>query len=306
MTTGTFKYLDPMTSAKTPNNPSGRNKPWSKVDGPYRSFSLIDVPRRVQNMRSHTPAFTDIDVSGFALHQSPATETLFVDDATIRDSYYAEVETLLREKQPGVKKVVIFDHTIRRNDRSSARQPVQHVHVDQTPAAAEARMRRHVTDPAEAESLLRGRYQIVNVWRPIGHAAADFPLALVDYRSTQPADLVAVDLLYPTRPVNTDDGDDRGKEVLPDPETGMSTTRYEVKGETYSVAPGEGHSFWYVQNMRPDEALFIKCFDSHSEVNGGKKGVAGYTPHTAFVDPQTPEDAPGRQSIEVRCLVFYE
>jgi len=30
------------------------------------------------------------------------------------------------------------------------------------------------------------------------------------------------------------------------------------------------------------------------------------TPHTAFKDEATPKDAPGRQSIEVRCLVFYE
>jgi hypothetical protein len=52
--------------------------------------------------------------------------------------------------------------------------------------------------------------------------------------------------------------------------------------------------------------MFIKCFDSYSQVHGGKKGLADSTPHTAFVDPQTPADAPGRQSIEVRCLVFYE
>ncbi|KAG7107758.1 Short-chain dehydrogenase TIC 32 like protein [Verticillium longisporum] len=38
----------------------------------------------------------------------------------------------------------------------------------------------------------------------------------------------------------------------------------------------------------------------------GTPGRADYTPHTAFVDPQTPEGAKGRQSIEVRCLVFYE
>jgi hypothetical protein len=38
----------------------------------------------------------------------------------------------------------------------------------------------------------------------------------------------------------------------------------------------------------------------------GFPGLAVRTPHTAFVDPQTPPDAPGRQSIEVRCLIFYE
>jgi hypothetical protein len=36
-----------------------------------------------------------------------------------------------------------------------------------------------------------------------------------------------------------------------------------------------------------------------------KEGVAQYVPHTAFVDPTTPKDAPLRQSIEIRALVFY-
>ena len=34
--------------------------------------------------------------------------------------------------------------------------------------------------------------------------------------------------------------------------------------------------------------------------------VAILTPHTAFVDPTTPPDAPLRESIELRTLVFYD
>lgn len=30
----------------------------------------------------------------------------------------------------------------------------------------------------------------------------------------------------------------------------------------------------------------------------------GRVPHTAFADPRTPSDVPGRESIEVRALVF--
>ncbi|KAG7106423.1 Aspirochlorine biosynthesis protein N like [Verticillium longisporum] len=93
------------------------------------------------------------------------------------------------------------------------------LHVDQTPWAAEARVRRHVEGPAEADRLLQGRYQIINVWRPIGHPASDFPLAVVDWRTTRPDDLVKVDLLYPVRAAADDDGDDRGKEALPDAAT---------------------------------------------------------------------------------------
>jgi hypothetical protein len=37
-----------------------------------------------------------------------------------------------------------------------------------------------------------------------------------------------------------------------------------------------------------------------------KEDVARLTPHTAFVDPTTRADAPARQSIELRALVFYD
>ncbi|KAG9881962.1 hypothetical protein KCU94_g19599, partial [Aureobasidium melanogenum] len=176
--------------------------------------------------------------------------------------------------------------------------------VDQTPAAAEIRVRRHL--PAdEAEELLKGRYQIINVWRPIGHNASDFPLAVIDWRTTTEKDFVKVDLLYPKR---TDgDNDDRGKEVLPDPNSMTSTQGYEPKGETYAVAPSDKHKFYYMKDMTPDEVMLLKCFDSRSEWSpNSTPGLAHGTPHTAFVDPQTPADAPGRQSIEVRCLIFYD
>jgi hypothetical protein len=34
--------------------------------------------------------------------------------------------------------------------------------------------------------------------------------------------------------------------------------------------------------------------------------VAIYTPHTGFEDPTTPPNAPLRESIELRALVFYD
>lgn len=289
MTTATFKYIDPT---------SYQGKPWGKVDGPGKSFKLKDHERNVISLRGQEAQF-DTENSGFAVYKSPAEEKSFTDESAIRDGYYAEVESMLRERLPGkIKKVVIFDHTIRRRVRDAPRQPVQQVHVDQTPDAAAARVRRHVP-AAEAEELLRGRYAIINVWRPIEHAASDFPLAVVDWRSTMPQDFIKVDLMYPRR--TDSDDDDRGKEKLPDEESLWSAEGYDAKGETFAVAPSEKHTFYYMKDMTPEEVMLLKCFDS-----GEKPGLAIRTPHTAFVDPLTAPDAPGRQSIEVRCLVFYE
>ncbi|KAK7755926.1 hypothetical protein SLS62_002213 [Diatrype stigma] len=337
MTTAEFRHID------TSKQPAG-TKPWSKVDADGSSFTQTWVSRPVTDLRSllantsstdNPPASSaaagfSTDSAGFALLREPtaATEATFLDDAAVRGAYYAEVEALVRKYLPDgstaaapatngsvngskVSKVVIFDHTIRRRTPDSARQPVQQVHVDQTPGAAAARVRRHVRDAAEAERLLAGRYQIVNVWRPIGRPASELPLAVIDWRSTRPDDFVAIDLLYPKRKEDKnddDDDDDRGKEVKPDAATLQSTEGYEVRGETFGVRPSERHRYYYARDMRPDEVLLLKCYDSFGEGEAplGRPGVAVRTPHTAFVDPLTPEGALPRQSIEVRCLVFYE
>ncbi|KAI5862885.1 hypothetical protein GGS23DRAFT_597192 [Durotheca rogersii] len=298
MTTAVFRYID--TSAIPPGT-----RPWVKVDADASSFKLSEHKHAVDNLRGREGEFT-IDNSGFAVFREPSSETAFTDDAAIRGTYYREVEALLRKRVPGVKKVVIFDHTIRRRIPGAARAPVQQVHVDQTPRAAEVRVRRHL--PAEeAEELLKGRFQIINVWRPIGHPASDFPLAVVDWRTTKPDDFVPVDLLYPKREDFAVDSDDRGKEVLPDESLRYSTEGYEVRGETMSVAPSDAYKYYYQKDMTPDEVLLLKCYDSWGDGEPqGKKGIALRTPHTAFVDPQTPADAPGRQSIEIRCLVFFK
>jgi hypothetical protein len=332
MTSGVFKYMDTESFDKTATvHPS---KAWAKVDGPGWSFKLKDYDFNVNNIRGRESEFST-DISGFSVYHSPANEKAFTDEAAVRNGYYPEVEALLRKQLPGIKKVVFFDHTIRKHDPSSARQPVQQVHVDQTPAAAAARVRRHLPSE-EAEELLKGRYQIINVWRPISHPATDFPLAVIDWRTASPDDFVRVDLLYPDRApkqkadtessssnvsnASEDSDDDRGKEVLPDPSNTFSTVGYSVKGETFGILPSQQHKFWYMKDMTPDEAMFIKCFDSRSEWMGhkdwasqvgedgsnGRKGIAHGTPHTAFIDPQTPEGTKGRESIEVRALVFYE
>ncbi|KAJ5788166.1 hypothetical protein N7457_003156 [Penicillium paradoxum] len=296
MTTATFKYIDPASYDATATEPF--KKPWGKVDGPGYSYKLTDRERKVSDLRGQEADF-NTDNAGFALYNSPAKETTFTDDAEVQAGYYAEVEALLRAKLPGVKKVVIFDHTIRRRISGSARSPVQLVHVDQTPRAAEARLRRHLPED-EVEELLKGRYQIINVWRPIENPASDFPLALIDWRSIAPEDFVKVDLLYPK-------AWQEHEEVAPDSASTFSTEGYEVKGETYAIAPNEGHRFFYAKDMTPEEVMFIKCFDSRSHtMTEGKTDIAHGSGHTAFEDPQTPAGSPGRQSIEVRCLVFYE
>ncbi|KAF8333797.1 hypothetical protein F5887DRAFT_992612 [Amanita rubescens] len=232
---------------------------------------------QVENIRGKEDTVS-LDTAGFQFYTIPSKyKGQFSDDEEVNREYYPDTEELLK-KVTGASKIVLFDHTIRRNapgiiDNSpDKRQPVMQAHVDQTLAASIARVHRHLP-PDEAPELLKRRFQIINVWRPIGAPALELPLALCDFRSVDPKnDVFPVALVYPDR-----------------------------EGETLSVKHSPNHKWKYVRGMTPNEVVLIKCFDS---VQDGS--VAIFTPHTAFQDPATPEDAPRRQSIEVRALVFYD
>jgi len=70
-------------------------------------------------------------------------------------------------------------------------------------------------------------------------------------------------------------------------------------GQTYRLRYNPAHSWFYFPEMRRDEALVFKVFDSETD------GRARFTPHTAFDDPSTPLGAAPRQSIEARALAFF-
>jgi hypothetical protein len=302
MPVATVKYVDPAPL----HDLDGQVQPhWSKVEGPFQSFELLERNVDIKNISGRESDF-EIDTVGFAVHHSPVTDAMFADERAIREEYYPVVENLLRSKLDNVHRVVIFDHTLRQMVKESLRKPVMQVHVDQTAEAAELRVRRHMPS-AEAECLLKSRYALVNVWRPIGNPALEYPLAMVDWRTLLADDFVRVDLLYPVRDSDHTGDDDRGLEAIPSMQSLRSTEGYEVKGATYGIAPNGRHAFYYVRNMTPDTAIVFKCADSQGPpLPDGLNMTASCCAHTAFVDPETPANAPSRRSIEVRCLVFFK
>jgi hypothetical protein len=58
--------------------------------------------------------------------------------------------------------------------------------------------------------------------------------------------------------------------------------------------------WYYFPQMRRDEALVFKVFDSK------KDGRARFVPHTSFENPLAPAGAAPRRSIEVRTLAFFD
>ena len=213
----------------------------------------------------------DLDVQGFALVEHRSTVTDFYDDEQVEAIYYREAEALLRDAT-GASKVVIFDHTRRKEASTSdtSRGPVRRVHNDYTDKSGPQRVR-DLLPPEEAEARLQKRFAIVNVWRPINHPVETTPLAIADARSVSQDDFIATDLIYPNR-----------------------------VGEIYNVAHNPAHAWFYVPEQTPDEAILLKVFDS------ARDGRARYTAHTAVDDPNARADAPPRESIELRALVFFD
>ena len=242
------------------------------------------VPRMTAVYRDRAVAIRDVrpvasalslEREGFQLVTAASSVTDFYDQEAVQTRYYAETVSLL-EELTGASRVVVFDHTVRRRipgaaDRTTGipRQPVPRVHNDYTVKSGPQRVRDFFG--GEASDLLRRRFSVVNVWRPIRGPIQDAPLAVADAQSVDSDDLVATDLIYPDR-----------------------------TGEIYYVKFNPSHRWFYAPAMRQDEVMLIKCFDSADD------GRARFVPHAAFVDPTTPAGALPRESIELRTLVFYE
>ena len=207
----------------------------------------------------------------FIDHETAAKNFFDVDE--LKAVYYPEIEQLVKQ-HTGAARVLIFDHTLRSGDENTRqakliREPVKSVHNDYTEWSGPQRVR-DLLPAIEAEALLKNRFAIVQVWRPIRNPIQSDPLAICDARTLAPGDLIAADRKYPDR-----------------------------VGETYRISFNPDHRWFYFPNMRRNEALVFKVFDS-------KKDGARFTAHTAFVDPNTPPDAPARESIEMRALVFFD
>lgn len=251
-------------------------KPVSETFGPNnirrRNVGASEArPVGIRDGRPLVRGFT-LDEHGFAFvaHQTAMTD--FFDAGQLERVYYPEVEALVK-RVSGASRVVVFDHTLRSGDEAEreaklVREPVLSVHNDYTERSGPRRVREVLPD--EAESLLARRFAIIQVWRAIDRPIRANPLAIADARSLAPADLIAAERRYPHR-----------------------------VGEIYQMRYNPAHRWFYFPEMRRDEALVFKVYDSATD------GRARFTAHTAFDDPTTPADAAPRQSIEARTFAFF-
>jgi hypothetical protein len=261
----------------TPNyNVDDGTKVFTVTAGPggsdVRSGGTPD-PRQVtiRNGRPNAKDFA-LERDGFRFVRHDTRVTDFYDEAEIRRVYYPEMEALIKAES-GARRVVVFDHTLRTADdelreSKKIREVVRRVHNDYTEWSGPQRVRDILPD--EADELLKRRFAIIQVWRPIRHPVETFPLAMAEARSLSPDNLVISERRYPGR-----------------------------VGQTYAITYNPAQKWFWFPRMRREEALVFKVYDSM------KDGRARWTAHTAFEDPTTPPNARPRESVEIRTLAFF-
>lgn len=223
-----------------------------------------------------------LDEHGFELHSRQSGFADFYDEAAVRERYYPEVQTVMRAIT-GALAVIVFDHNVRSAARATrgelgVRVPVDQVHNDYTEQSG-PRRKQEILDAAGRSDLADRHIAFVNLWRPIVGPVLDNPLALCDARSVSPEDLVATDILHFG-------------------EHDLAVPRH--SGQIYSVRHNPAHQWFYVSEMRPDEVLLLKCYDSRAD------GRARFMPHTGFQNPACPSEFVPRESIEARTLVVFD
>ena len=236
-----------------------------RTTGTFENHTMV-----IRNGRPLREEFA-LDVTGFEFVDHDTKVADFYDIEQIKSVYYPEIEALIKART-GAKRVVVFDHTLRSGDEDTrsekkVREPVLSVHNDYTEWSGPQRVRDLLPDDADA--LLKRRFAVINVWKPIIGPVEQTPLAFCDAGSIAPKDMLPTDLVYEDR-----------------------------TGEIYSFRWNPEHRWFYYSQMRADEALLLKCYDSDPS-------RARFTAHTAIDDPTSPENAAPRESIEVRTLAFF-
>lgn len=226
----------------------------------------------IHDARDRDPAPT-LEREGFCLRPQHTAVGNFYELEPQRPAYEAELRALVLQVT-GAESALVFDHTLRSDSREvrgerTTREPASVIHNDYTDRSAAKRLR-DLLPREEAEARLERRFAIVNVWRSIGPPVLNSPLACCDAATVDPSDLVA--------------SERRARERI---------------GELQLVRFSPAHRWCYFSNMTRDEVLLLKTFDAATG------HFARRVVHSAFDNPLAPADAPARESIESRLMVFY-
>ncbi|KAG5764343.1 hypothetical protein H9Q72_007593 [Fusarium xylarioides] len=201
------------------------------ADVPRTNFRFEPHVVEIQDARA-LPSKVSLSTHGFEWVAQTTTEDFKTDDSVTR--YINELEEFIQDHFKA-DKVLTFQYQVRKRqpDRLDPRirPPSNFVHVDVSPAGAEARIRFNY--PEVADDILRRRHMLLSLWRPLFSPLQDYPLALCDARSVDDNDLIESDYIYPN-----------------------------FVSESFLLNHSPEHKWFYLSDQRKDELLMITNYDS--------------------------------------------
>ncbi|MEI9964766.1 MAG: CmcJ/NvfI family oxidoreductase [Caulobacteraceae bacterium] len=249
-------------------------------------FHAQDHSRDNLNLEPHVAPIHDaramadaptLEREGITLAPHATKVADFRDAEAATPVYMAEVERLILDLT-GATKVLVMGGAVLRYSKRSAHfgtgvnsQPAGFIHVDYTELSAPDLVSRSAGDEMRPGRRMAG----YNIWRVVSQPPQDMPLAVCDARTIADADLVRADAMF-----------DVGEEPW-------------WTFEAFLLRYNPAHRWLYYPDMRPDEALVFKSFETDPS-------QPVRVPHTAFENPLCPPDAPGRVSVEARAFAFFD
>lgn len=256
----TFNFMDPAGTGDVVDDANPQN---TRITTEPHEVTVTDL-------RGHEDEVS-LERNGFAVLRSPTACRDFRNEDEVLGVYYPEIEALVA-RLTGATLVRAYGHIVRASELDGTpnmRTPALIAHVDNdfnTTRQLAARL----APEEQREALMRGRFMLINVWRPLKTVQRN-PLAVLDGASVRRCDLQPVRLLASRAGV----ADPHGLNMVHHP----------------------AQRWYYLSDMRPDELLAFRQIDAKSD-------AAQFSGHTSFQDPGTAPDAPSRESIEIRTVSY--
>ena len=217
---------------------------------------------------------TSLDQEGFKLIEHSSSVVDFYDDQCVQDQYYLEIKELV-SRESGAAFVQVLSHITRSEEQAlQGKRLGAHrlVHNDFTSNLIKDGFFAALEEEGKYD-MENGRICIFNLWRRFDADGLHAPLAVCDASSVTEAELIPTDLW--------NYGDEQGFAI-----------------EIYQSSHNPEHRWFYFPKMHKEEVLMFKTYDS---------AMSPFMPtlHSAFDDPECPERASLRESIEVRVMCLY-
>ncbi|KAI0396028.1 hypothetical protein F5Y17DRAFT_420865 [Xylariaceae sp. FL0594] len=270
-----------------------RYEPDEEEGIPQTNFVKVKKPLVVRSMRHCAPCSPTVLSSDDAVEDKSSLFKLeecgfqkivlksqlsydeFWDNDKVTKTYVQEVKSALK-RELGAKYVFVLDYAVRRRHPSfpvstggeyEYDQPTSLAHIDFTIEEGERII--NVLFGDRASEVLTGRWQAINVWKPIKGPLNDWPLGLCDTRSVDwNTDVVPSDVVF----------DD-------------------FVTENIQIYHNPAMQWYYLPDQESWEALIFKSADSV-----GPRSTA--CPHSGFYNPSASKEE-RRESLDCRCFVFY-